>query len=401
MAFNFSFSFGKLPNYVERDSVGNYWYSMLEGINRLTGKKHANTFANESDKLETILNNPAALKVLKFNADTGAMGKVNLVKDNEEVSDWLYDNYRKSPNPFQTWTAFFWEYFFWIQFGRAFLYLDDKAAYFLVPYNVELTQEQQKRFKGLTFSDYKRNQLKEGSFKYLQADGTKATLELSKLYVINEMEALTGDFLKGPSSLDSLYQVCINSKLALRSKGSNIAFTDKFMVSGQTDDKDISKIPMAEGEKSSIEKAFKGPRQIFATKSRVDVKQMVDNLANLKLDEHYLNDLHIIGNMYGIPKDVLEALGKSATYENQEKALGRHVDYNLLPKGQKLTDVLEVALDQPYLRFSYKHLSFNQVFEKERQEARKLELENLEKAKALGLNERIVSLQLNKLYEQN
>lgn len=397
MALNFSFSIGKLPNYVERSTDGSYWYSFLDNV---LGKKTKGFFTNEANKLDMVLRNPAALKVLKFNADTGALGKINLVTDTEELVDWLY-SYRKQPNPHQTWTELIWEYFFWVQFGRACFYADNKVMYFLNPAKIELTTKQENEFKKLSLSDRSARTLKDGTFKYCQDNGTKLTLELKNLFIINEMAGITGDWFKGASSLDSLYQVCKNSEIALKSKGSNLLFTDKFLVSGQTSASDTSKLPMSEQEKTNVEQSFKGGRQIYANKTNLNVKQMIDNLANLKLDEHYLNDLHIIGNMFGVPKDVLEALGKSATYENQEKALGRHVDYNLLPKGQKFTDLLEVILEEPYLRFSYKHLSFNQVFEKERQEARKVELENLEKAKNLGLNDSVIAKELNKLYEQS
>lgn len=394
MAFGFNFSFGKLPNSIERDSSGNFFYSWLENY---TSEK---TFGSEAKKLETILTNPAAMKVLKFNADTGALGKINKLNGKSEELDWLY-TYAKKPNDWQTWTDFIWDYYFWIQFGRACLYKQNNVMYFLIPSNIELNTVQEDLFKQITFSSKGKREALNGTFKYKEANGKTIKLELKNLYIINEMGSINGNWFKGASSFDSLYKVCVNSQLALSAKGSNLKFTDKFLVSGQTDQNNVSQLPMANEEKFSIEKAFKGVRQIFATKSKVDVKQMVSNLDALKLDDHYLRDLHIIGNMFGIPKDVLEALGIGSTYENQEKSLGRHVDYNLLPKGQKLTDLLEVILEQDYLRFSFKHLSFNQVFETEKQNARKLELDNLTIAQQLGLNEKTVQNELNRIYEQN
>jgi len=63
---------------------------------------------------------------------------------------------------------------------------------------------------------------------------------------------------------------------------------------------------------------------------------------------------------------------------------------------QKLTDILEVIFEQEDLRPSFSHCPFNKVFEKEKQEDIKLQLENLEKAQTLGLD---ITKQLKEIYD--
>ena len=49
----------------------------------------------------------------------------------------------------------------------------------------------------------------------------------------------------------------------------------------------------------------------------------------------------MIGSMYNIPKEVLDAYLQKSTFENQEKARGAHVEQALQPKGSDLMDTIE------------------------------------------------------------
>jgi hypothetical protein len=87
-----------------------------------------------------------------------------------------------------------------------------------------------------------------------------------------------------------------------------------------------------------------------------------------------------------VPRDVLEANLRGSTYENQEKATARHVEYSLKPAGQNLTDEFEIMFNYNELRPEWSHLMFNQVFEKERQEVLQLKLQNEQLARELGID---------------
>jgi hypothetical protein len=155
---------------------------------------------------------------------------------------------------------------------------------------------------------------------------------------------------------------------------------------------------MSTPEKDSIEKAFNSNRQIHATKSKVDFTHLVSDMNKLKLNEAYTHDLLVIADMFGLPKELISVLTDGSTYENQEKAVGRLVDYVIRPSCQQLTDVLEGILEQEDLRVSFKHLPFNAVFEAEKITNQSLELGNLKVAQELGLPENVVQDKLKNIY---
>ena len=396
MAFNFNLSFGnRLPNYIERDSSGNIFYSIIDAFK---GKHRG--FKNEQAKLDVVLNNPAILKVFCFLSDTYSQVKIDEYKDDKvKEKDFLY-SYKKTPNDWQTWTDLFWEHRFWLAMGNAYLYVEKDVWYYLRPNGLEFTSEQKKVFGQITFSSKKKRDLLEGTFKYRNDNNEVNVLSFKNLYVFTDMSGgVSGNWLKGNSRLDALYQIAINSQLALQSKGTNLKYTEKFLVSGQHDVKDTTSRPMGETEKDSIEVSLEQGRKVNATKSKVDMQQMVSNIKDLALDEAYESDLIKVANMYDIPKDVIDILAKGSTYENQEKSLGKFINYSQMPKVQQMTDTYEVILEQEDLRGSFKHLPFNSVFEVEKINNRKVELESLKLAQELGLDANVVTNKLKQIYE--
>ena len=100
-----NFRSSKLPNYVERDSTGNFFYSFLD---KLLGNKKVIT-----DTTTYTLDNPALLMVRKFIADYGSLAKIHAYRNNKLFAeDYLYE-IAERPNPNQTWTELIWQYFFY------------------------------------------------------------------------------------------------------------------------------------------------------------------------------------------------------------------------------------------------------------------------------------------------
>jgi len=396
MAFNFNISYGRLPNYVERDSSGNWFYSILDAF---TGGKRKG-FKSEQNKLDVILSNPAILKVFCFLADTYSQVKIDRYNNDKLVEkDFLY-SVQKTPNDWQTWTDLFWEHRFWLAGGTAYLYKFKDVWYYLRPIGLDFTDAQIKAFSQISFSGQYKKKLLKGTFKYRNPNGYVDTLDFANLHVFTDMSGgVSGNWLKGNSRLDALYQIARNSELALQSKGTNLKYTEKFLVSGQHDVKDTTSRAMSETEKDSIEQSLEHGRKINATKSKVDMQQMVSNLAQLELDQAYESDLIKVANMYGIPKDVIDILAKGSTYENQEKSLGKFINYNEMPKVQQMTDTYEVILGEEDLRGSFKHLPFNAVFEVDKINNRKVELESLKIAQELGADETMIKNKLKQIYE--
>lgn len=396
MGFNFNISFGnnKLPNYVERLNDGSFWYGIKDFFNDNSETK----FGSYQKKLEIVLSNPAVLKVLSYRADMYSQVKFNEYNNDKLLEqDFLY-SYKDKPNPMQSWIDLHWDISFNRDLGNAYLYVENDVFYCFGFQNIKLSEEQIKEINKYRFSDYKVKQAMNGTFKArFNCDAEWQTFELKNLYILSDLSnSISGNWLVGNSRLDALYDVVQNSKLSLKAKKKNLFFTFKHFVSGGYDGKTDAR-PMSDEEQQSVANSLLGNKDIFASKRNISVKQLVDNLANLKLDDSYLADLSIIANMYGMTKDILDILTKGSTYENKEKSIGAFIDYSLMPKVQQHSDLLEIILDKQDIRGSFKHLPFNAVFEAEKVANRKLELEALKIANELGFTN--VQEELKRIYD--
>lgn len=399
MGFNFNLSFGnnKLPNYVERDKSGNWWYSIKDFFTTNENEKGFNCIKKQ---LNVALYNPAVLKVLSYRADIYSQIKFNeYSKDKLILNDFLYSE-NKAPNPFESWVDFHYNVSFWRDLGNAYIYKERDVLYCLNPLFMDIKDEQLKNINQFRFSETTTKQSKKGTFKAkFNEDAGWQELKLENLYILSDLStSINGNWLQGNSRLDALYQVIQNSKLSLKSKNRNLFYTTKFAVSGEHDAKDVYSTPMGDAEKDNIAKSLQSNKEIYATKHKIDVKQLVSNLSSLKLDESYIADLSIIGNMYGLTKDVLDIVIKGSTHENKEKAIGAFIDYSMMPKVQQHSDLYEIMFEKEDIRGSFKHLPFNAVFEAEKINNNKLDLENLKIAKELGLDDKIVKAKLKEIY---
>lgn len=384
-----NFRSSKLPNYVERDSTGNFFYSFLD---KLLGNKKVIT-----DTTTYTLDNPALLMVRKFIADYGSLAKIHAYRNNKLFAeDYLYE-IAERPNPNQTWTELIWQYFFYANAENVYLYAQNNVVYLLKRENIELSETQLNDYKKLYFSSATRKSTLKGGFKYKNEDGTKVPLKLENLHIIDVMSGISGDWFNGSSVIASIKLIVDNSTEALESKGRNIFYTKKILVSGnQTDASRIANGVMSSQEQQSVTDTLLSNKPIHSVKDNLNVNQLVSNLKNLGLDDSFNADFSKLTRMFNIPSDLIDLILKGGVFnEGKEKSLGLYVYYTLVPMLQKLTDVLEMVYDQEDLRPSFSHCPFNKVFEKEKQEDIKLQLENLEKAQQLGLD---VLKQLKEIY---
>lgn len=393
----FNFSSNKLPNYVERDSSGGFFYTIKEFFN---GKDDYKGFTSYQKKLDAVLYNPAVLKVIGFRADIYSQIKFNEYQNDKLVkNDFLY-SFQKAPNPMQSWIDFHYDVSFWRDLGNAYIYKEKDVLYCLNPLYIDISEQKLKEINKYRFSNYQSKQAKTGTFKAKFNDGSEwQTLKLENLYILSDLStSISGNWLEGNSRLDALFQVVENSRLSLKAKNRSLFYTTKFSVSGQHDANDVSSLPMGDKEQQSITQGLQGSKEIYATKQKIEIKQLVDNLSNLKLDDSYISDLSIIGNMYGLGKDVLDILSKGSTFENKEKAIGSFIDYAIMPKAQQNSDLYEIIFEKEDIRGSFKHLPFNAVFEQEKINNNTIELNNLKIASELGLDAKIVNNKLKEIY---
>jgi hypothetical protein len=343
-----------------------------------------NDYSKDATKLAAIFSNPALLKVFTLQCDLFSLAKVYVYNKKDVQKDHPALDRLETPNPMQNGSQFLWDYMFWKMLGNSYLYMDsdnvdreNAPMYFLEPQKIEWPLSLERQKDKLIFSQSKLRDLMNTNIIYRYEDGTTFTFPLFKLCTVHDLTNGTGNFFKGYSRIDALYKVISNSETSLDSKNINVRYTGKFLVAGQADPNDVTKVPMSENEKKDIEnkingqtwqEKIEGEKQVHAVKSMVDIKRFVDDLRTLELDKSYLADYFLIGSMYNIPRDVLEAY-QSSTFENQEKARAGHITYTLEPAGNAFADLLTKRWGLPKgwrIVISWDHLPFAQAMEKDR-----------------------------------
>jgi len=331
-------------------------------------------FSDDIRKLEVVFSNPAALKVFQISCNMFSMAKPFAYKDDVEQKNDPFVNWLKKPNPMQQRNQWLWDYKFWKMIGNAYGYANSHIAgnsnlkmYWLDSSKITMPVEMQDMRDKIILSAANETKINNFNIQYTYKDGSKTQFRWGDIAHIPDLTNGVGNWFKGPSRIDALYKVVSNSEAALDSKNINVRYAGKFIVAGKTDTNDVSKIPMGETEKTDVEQKMNGRKNVHAMKSLVDIKRFVENASIVgELDDSYLNDYFVIGSLYDIPKDVLEALN-SSTFENQEKGRGAFVDYCLTPDAEQLSSSLESFFNyDKNIIFDWSHLSFMQVFAKDR-----------------------------------
>lgn len=337
-----------------------------------------NDYAEDAAKLMVVFSNPAVLKVFSLQCDLFSLAKpyvygpTGILKKDDPAIKRL-----TNPNPMQSSQDWLWSYMFWKMVGNANLYMtskiverDNAPMYWLENQKIEWPLELDKNKDKLILSEAKLKRLRELPMKYRYEDGTAMDFKLGELVIIPDLTNGTGNWFKGFSRIDALTKVISNSEVALDSKNTNLRYSRKFIVAGKQDPSDVTKKPMHEDEKKTIEERIDSDdKHVHGMKSMIDIKRFVEDLKVLELDKAYLADYYLIGSMYNIPRDVLEAY-QSSTFENQEKARAGHVTYTLEPAGEVLGAALAKAWGYDIYNwkicFGWDHLPLTQVYEKDR-----------------------------------
>lgn len=357
--------------------------------------------ATYAQKMQVVFSSPAVLNVFKLQCDLFSQGRIE-VGDPVAETHPLYE-LLKQPNFFQKQRQWLWDFMFWNMLGCASLYTYDRTTkssnklYWLDNRKVEFPEELKRKLDKLLVSQKSYNELGEKIITYRYEDNSTKNMKLKDITSFVDLTNGTGNWYGGHSSLDALIKVISNSERALVSQNTNLLFSGKYMVGGTEDNP--YKAVMGEPERISIENKLVDPNKIITATSAVDIKRFVENYQRLKLEDSYLHSYYLIGKMYGIPRDVLEAY-QSSTYENQEKARGAHVSYVLEPKGDDLCEGLRERLRiAAPVSMSWDHCSFMQVFEKERAEVTEIRTRSLTALVRLGADANEVGPDLGLDYE--
>lgn len=368
------------------------------------------TTLTDAQKVQFMLTNPALAKVINYNCDV--FSTLKIVRKDEKEDDLT--KLLKKPNPFQTQRQFLWMYRFWVMFGSAYMKSESNniastnaRLFWLEPQKFNWGSSVLNKLDKHILSKKSENDLYKLTIDYTYTDGTKAKIALGDLTVFHDLANGLGNWLKGNSRIDPLYKIILNSESGLDSKNVNLEFSRKYLVSGQYDpSKNLnSPVGMQDIEKEGIVRKLRSKQAVHPVKAQVEIKRFVENLANLKLDESYNEDLSKIGAMYSIPGDVLEAIKGTATYENMEKSTARHIEYSEKPKAMDFLEGIcsQFGLDANDYDLIFADNSFMKVFEKDQAEIFKSNAKTMETLVKIGgdANEIAEMLGMNLNFKKN
>lgn len=352
-------------------------------------------FSTDQKKIYAVFTNPAVLRVFKLQCDMFSLSKTYVYSNGKERVNDAVLNLLKNPNPFQSEEQFKWDYMFWKMIGNAYCYVDSDSAlsdtnklYFLDPSKMEFPDKMRTFMDKLVFSEAMLNELNDCEITYRYNDGSSVKIKWGRITHVSDLTNGTGNWFKGRSTIDALYEVISNSKEAIRNKNVNVRYSGKFMVAGKQSEADVTKTPLGNSEKLDIEQKTNSRKTVTAVKSMVDIKRFVETASIVgELDESYFSDFFKIGSMFGIKKDVLDASLKGSTYENQAEATGSYVEFTLSPSANLFYNRLAKRFKYTTKEIvaSWDHLSFMQLFEKRRAETTKLKIESLERLVKMGM----------------
>ena len=271
-----------------------------------------------------------------------------VVKDNngEAIVDHPLNQLLSKPNAFQSKRQILWDYMFWNMLGNANLYIDSKfdvnnnSLYFLDNSKIEFPNKMLDKADHIMTSKAASNQFKNSRITYRYDDGSNQTFDYRKILHFTDLTASTSSWFKGSSKIDALYKVISNSELALDAKNVGLLYSGKYMISGKVGTQDTKSLMMLPKDKEDTEAKALSKKPVTVVPNMVDIKRFVDDLKKLDLDTAYKNDCLTIADIFNIPAELINAKLEGSTFENQEKAMGRHVDYVLTPKGNDFVDGL-------------------------------------------------------------
>lgn len=397
MNLEYFLPFGNLFSRALRGIKGAYRW----GWEVYSGGTSFNTYGEDREKVAMILKNPAVLKVFALQADLFSMGEVCVEQNDKELEEDPFLTLLRKPNlsPASSQSQFLWDFMFWRMMGTAYCYVDSKVVdaqggnsmYFLDPRKIEWPQELERNKDKFIFSQAQLNKIKKTLITYRYEDGSTFQFPLDKLLISFDLTNGVGNQYKGPSRIDALYKIISNSEYTLDAENVNIRYSGKFIVgSEQSISSSTMRKPMSEEERDDILKKIDDPdRTTYPIRANAKIERFVSDMAALQLPQEYLAQYFLIGNMYGIPRDVLEAYA-SATYENQEKARAAHVNYTLDPAGNRWMDSFEEYFgytnEKKNITISWDHLPFMQIFAKEKVDIKQANINALNSLLGMGVS---------------
>lgn len=342
----FSNLFGSKVKTVERDRVGNWWYSYGE----------VSGFNENKDYLKQAINNPVLLSIIALRSRIYSQMKIMHVNSKgEEVENSEYIKLLKKPNYFQSQEDFFFqEMFFKSATGTALTYQVDalkqpKSLYNLIPNCINYNETEKIKKFITTDIDFKALGKKEIIYKL---DGETWYLPLEKLIPSYDLAngLVENSFIRSPSRLQALSRTIENIDEELKSKNVNLKMSQKYLVSS---DGDGTSAHIQPDDRTDITNKI-GMQSVMLSNIKMDAKHLVSDMKRLYLDEQMNNDALTCIIAFGMNRDVINYFSNGAsTYDNSEKGMQNYIQngiqsdaddrmsslslqWGLIDKGEKL-----------------------------------------------------------------
>ena len=336
-----------------------------------------NTYGEDLEKLSVVFSNPAMLKVASIMCNMFSMGKINVYNKSgaKKITEDPFIDLMKQPNMMQDGTQWLWDYMFWKIIGNVYITIESKSIpdnvmYFMSHEKMHFRTEFNSIRDKFLYSNNSKKNINDLIVDYRYSDGTTIPIRWESILHITDTSNGLGNWFKGPSKIDALYKIITNAEEAMNAENINTRFSGKWAVSGVSDPNNITQLPLGQQEQFDIETKINGRKQVHAFQSMLDVKRFVESNQSLILDEIYYNKFFLIGNMFDIPRDVLEAsLQGGGTFNNQEMARGSFISYCLQPHADALMSKLSTFFNTSgnrLYKMDWGHLPFMEVFAKEK-----------------------------------
>lgn len=346
--------FGYAPMRVERNRVGQFSYTFLDG----------STYVDNGKYLDMYLTNPVLSTIVNFGANYYAQMKItHLDANGKEIENSPYINLLYNPNYFQSKEDFFYQQSVFLDVsGNDFIYqrkafINDipKAIYNLIPSEIDFQKIE--KLNKFIITDKDKKAFEEKTIKYT-LDDTEYQLPLRDLIPTFDLSnGLTrNSLLTSPSRVKAVAKILHNINENLDAKCINLQMSRKYIGLNNNDG---NKAQIQDADRKSVERAIES-KNLLLTNAGIDVKHLVSDMKRLYLDEQYSSDFNKVLLAFGMNKNVLNPFEKDSTFENQTQGLVSYIQNTI----QNRADNTMNSLAQSWglfergekLKASYDHL---------------------------------------------
>jgi len=323
-----------LFSFWERLTNGSVWYYNINNGGILT--------TDLTNKIHSAKTNPILLPAIQLIADYFASARFYEKEGDEFVTGTKILKLLKNPNPYQSQDDFL-KQFIWYKYPAGWDYIHTVSSsqtkegknkidniHYLYNLNPSLIEFPKGFAEKLIYSKADYLRFTEQEILYDKKKENKKIKVSDILAYYDIANGLEENNMTSPSRLDALKMPLSNIDRAFDAKNIVIQSNGKELITNETVGA-IAKLPLGESEKKDIDTLLStsdgsygvGSRKkrSIVTNSALKWQSLHIKLAELGLDDSVIADALIVINGLNIPPEMFQVNGKSATFENQEKAI--------------------------------------------------------------------------------